>query len=82
MKKLILLASIIVSLASCGSQSGNQIPITVVKAIVIESGTKTFIRIPNTLKDVYSVGDTVYLDLLTHRINEIDTTTARVVIIK
>lgn len=83
MKKLILLLSVVIALASCGSQSsGNQIPITVVKAIVLESGTKTFIRIPNTLKDVYSIGDTVYLDLLTHRINEIDTTTARVVIIK
>ena len=82
MKKLILLLSVVIALASCGSESGSQNPLIVVKAIVIKNNTKTFIRIPNTLKDVYSVGDTVYLNLITHRISEIDTTTTRVVIIK
>ena len=80
MKKLILLASIVISLISCGSQSGNQIPITVVKATIVGSNIKTFVRIPNTLKDVYTTGDTVLLNVLTHRIDESDTSSVRAII--
>lgn len=81
MLRVILLLAVIVSLASCGSQSsGNQITTTVVKATIVGSNVKTFIRIPNTLINVYSVGDTVLLNVATHRIDESDTSSVRAIV--
>ena len=50
------------------------------RVVVLESNTVSFVHIPNNLDSVYRVDDTVWVNLVTHRIDDLDTNTMMSVI--
>ena len=69
------------TLTSCGEHPDRAI-FKIYKVKVIESSTTSFIRVPKGLETVYQVNDTVWVNMILHRIDDTDTTTAKCVIIR
>jgi hypothetical protein len=74
---LILLAN-----QSCTSNasSGNRPAFTTHRAKVLENNTITFVRIPDYLSKVYGYGDTVWVDMAKHVIDDTSDITMQCVI--
>lgn len=50
------------------------------RVIVLETNTVSFIYVPNHLDSVYRIDDTVWVNLETHRIDDLDSNTMMSVI--
>jgi len=76
---LAIIISIIVALSSCEHPESK--PLYKIKRVVIlETNTISFVHIPNTLDSIYRNEDTVWVNLLTHRIDDSDSLTMMAVI--
>lgn len=85
MKKIIVLLAGLVSIlcVSCADirpYSNNPEVEPTVRAKVIESGTITYCKLTNTQKWVMQVGDTVWLDITQHCIDDTSNNTMKVVL--
>ncbi len=79
MKKLLVLVAIAISIASC-SQSSSVPPFKTKRVIILESNTVSFVHIPTTMDSIYRTNDTVWVNLVTHRIDDLDSNTMMSVI--
>jgi hypothetical protein len=50
------------------------------RVVVLETNTVSFVHIPKALDSVYRVDDTVWVNLVTHRIDDLDSNTMMSVI--
>lgn len=81
MKKVLTLLLSTIALYSCSNESGKLETLTF-RATCLESNTRTFARFSSELSGVYKEGDTVWVNMLTHRIDDRDTTTQLCVLIR
>jgi hypothetical protein len=78
MKKFLLMVTIAFSIVSCTEPTS---PVYKTKRVVIlENNTISFVRIPSSLDSVYKVNDTVWVNLVTHKIDDTCNTTMMAVI--
>lgn len=80
MKKLLLSLSIVVALVSC-SETKREEPVTC-RAVCLESSTVTYARYPDRFIGVYKNGDTVWVNMTTHFIDDVDTNAQKCVLIQ
>jgi hypothetical protein len=74
MKKLLLMAAIAFSIASC-NYSESETPFVTKRVLILENNTVTFIHVPRGLDSVYRNEDTVWINLEKHRIDDLDSLT-------
>ena len=79
MKKIMLMVAITFSIVSC-NESTTVPPFKTRRIIVLESNTVSFVHVPTTLDSIYKDNDTVWVNLVTHRINDLDSNTMMSVI--
>ena len=72
MKKFMLMVAIAFSIASCQEQAPT---FKTKRVVILESNTISFVHIPIGLDSVYRVDDTVWVNLITHRIDDTDSNT-------
>jgi len=75
---LAIIISIIVALSSCNTESKPAFKTK--RVVILENNTISFVHIPNTLDSIYRNEDTVWVNLLTHRIDDSDSLTMMAVI--
>ena len=74
MKKVLLLVAIAISIVSC--EHSESVPAYRTKRVVIlETNTISFVHIPRAMDSVYRNDDTVWVNLITHRIDDLDSNT-------
>jgi len=78
MKKVLFLTAIIAALASC-SETKREEPVTF-RANCLESSTITYVRCTEKLSPIYKDGDTVWVNMNTHYIDDVDTTAQKCVL--
>ena len=79
MRKILLMVAIALSIASCNYPESK--PSFVTKRIVVlENNTVSFIHVPTGLDSIFRYEDTVWVNLLTHRIDDSDSLTMMAVI--
>lgn len=66
-----------VLMSSCNDQSDILYKSSNFRVRVIESGTISFVRITDELSHVYKEGDTVWVNMKLHRIDDVDTLTQK-----
>lgn len=71
MKKILSLAAVVALLSSCGEEVK---PPLMSRAKCLESGTITYAKYPDALIGMYQEGDTVWVNMRTHFIDDKDTT--------
>ena len=71
MKKLLLMVAIAFSIVSCTDDS-TQTTFRTRRIVVLENNSVSFINIPSHLDSVYRTNDTVWVNLFTHRIDDLD----------
>lgn len=79
MKKLLSLIVLITVFASCATET-RQPPFKTKRVRVLENNTISYIHVPSGLDNVYKYNDTVWVNMETHKIDDIDTTTMMCVI--
>jgi len=79
MYKLLLMVSIAISIVSC-EYPESQPTFKTKRIIVLENNTTSFVRIPSTLDSIYRNEDTVWVNLITHQIDDCDSFTMMSVI--
>lgn len=79
MKKLLLMVSIAISIVSCNYPE-SQPPFKTKRVVILENNTISFIHVPLGLDSVYRTNDTVWVNLVTHRIDDSDSLTMMAVI--
>lgn len=72
-------------LTSCGqdtqiASNGDILKPVIRRAVVLENNTLTYVSIRPSLDTVYKAGDTVWVNLDTHRIDDTDSTTMMAVL--
>jgi hypothetical protein len=72
------MVAIAFSIASC--QDVNVAPFKTKRVIVLETNTISFVHIPVGLDSIYRNDDTVWVNMLTHRIDDTDSLTMMAVI--
>lgn len=55
-------------------------PFKTKRVVVLETNTVSFVHIPKALDSVYRIDDTVWVNLVTHKIDDLDTNTMMSVI--
>jgi len=78
MKKLLLLVAVAISIASC--QSTTIPPFKTRRVVILENNTVSFVHVPTTMDSIYRTNDTVWVNLVTHRIDDLDSLTMMAVI--
>jgi hypothetical protein len=73
LKKLIALA-VIILLYSCSNDGGRK-DFLMFKAICLENHTRTYAKFSSELTGIYNEGDTVWVNMDTHMIDDKDSTT-------
>lgn len=77
MKKFMLMVAIAFSIASCQER----VPTFKTKRVVVlETNTISFVHVPVGLDSIYRIDDTVWVNLVTHRIDDLDSNTMMSVI--
>ena len=79
MKKLLLLVAIAFSIASC-NETTTVAPFIKKRVLVLETNTISFVHVPIGLDSIYRNEDTVWVNLVTHRIDDLDSNTMMSVI--
>ena len=79
MKKFLLMVSIAFSIVSCEYPESKP-QFKTKRVVILENNTISFVHIPNTLDSIYRNEDTVWVNLLTHRIDDSDSLTMMAVI--
>ena len=79
LKKLTILLSVI-ALYSCSNESNKEF--LTFKAYCLESNTKTYAKFPSELAEIYNQGDTVWVNMNNHFIDDKDSMTQKCVLIK
>jgi hypothetical protein len=77
MKKLLVSAAVVALLASCGEDVK---PPVMFRAKCLESGTVTYAKFPDVLIGMYQEGDTVWVNMRSHFIDDRDTTAQKCVL--
>ena len=80
MKKLLLMVAIAFSIASCQHPETRVAPFKTKRVVVLENNTISFVHIPIALDSIYRINDTVWVNLLTHRIDDLDNNTMKALI--
>jgi hypothetical protein len=70
----------IIVLSSCSNQQPSGQLYNTKRVVVLENNTVSFVNIPRNLDSIYHDFDTVWVNLLTHRIDDRDTNTMMCVI--
>jgi hypothetical protein len=78
---LLIIIGIVVALSSCNHPESKP-PFITKRVVVLENNTVSFIHVPKGLDSVYRYEDTVWVNLLTHRIDDSDSLTMMCVIKK
>lgn len=78
MRKIFYLVAIALSIASCNPES--KPPFVTKRIVVLENNTVSFIHVPSGLDSIFRYEDTVWVNLLTHRIDDGDSLTMMAVI--
>lgn len=71
MKKFLSLAAIATIIAS-SCQNSTTPPFKTKRIIVLENNSVSFIHVPSALDSIYRIEDTVWVNLQTHRIDDLD----------
>ena len=71
------MVAIAFSIASCQEQAPTY---KIKRVVVLENNTVSFVHVPVGLDSIYRAGDTVWVNLITHRIDDSDTLTMMSVI--
>jgi len=79
MKKLLLMVAIAFSIVSC-QETTRVTPFKTKRVIVLENNTISFVHIPIGLDSIYRMNDTVWVNLITHRIDDTDNNTMKALI--
>ena len=79
MKKFLSLVAIALSIVSC-EHPESQPQFKTKRVVILENNTISFVHIPNALDSIYRNEDTVWVNLLTHRIDDSDSLTMMAVI--
>jgi len=74
MKKFMIMVAIAFSIASC-QQTTTVAPFIKKRVMVLETNTISFVHIPIGLDSIYRNEDTVWVNLVTHRIDDLDSNT-------
>ena len=83
MKFFLFMVAIAFSIVSCdhpSSKSSYKSNYKRKRIIALEHNTVSFVIIPNNLDSVYRDNDTVWVNMTTHRIDDLDSSTTRSVI--
>ena len=81
MKKLLLMVAIAFSIASC-QETTRVAPFKIKRVVVLENNTISFVHVPTGLDSVYRINDTVWVNLITHRIDDTCNTTMKALLVK
>lgn len=76
---LAIIISIIVALSSCEHPESKP-QFKTKRVVILENNTISFVHIPNALDSIYRNEDTVWVNLLTHHIDDSDSLTMMAVI--
>jgi hypothetical protein len=79
MKKILLMVAIAFSIASC-QETKTVPPFKKKRVIVLETNTISYVHIPIGLDSIYRNEDTVWVNLITHQIDDCDSFTMMSVI--
>ena len=79
MKKILSFIALVGVFASCSTET-RQPPFKTKRVKVLENNTISYIHVPSGLDSVYKYNDTVWVNMETHRIDDVDTTTMMCVI--
>lgn len=79
MRKILYLVAVALSIASCEHPESKP-QFKTKRVVILETNTISFVHIPNTLDSIYRNEDTVWVNLLTHRIDDSDSLTMMAVI--
>jgi hypothetical protein len=79
MKKFMIMVAIAFSIASC-QQNPEYSPFIKKRVMVLETNTISFVTLPIGLDSIYRNEDTVWVNLVTHRIDDLDSNTMMSVI--
>ena len=81
MKKFLLVVSIAFSIVSCQDYVITpSLPFITKRVMVLETNTISFVHVPIGLDSIYRNEDTVWVNLVTHRIDDLDSNTMMSVI--
>lgn len=76
-----LMVSIAFSIVSC-QETTRVAPFKTKRVVVLENNTISFVHVPIGLDSIYRINDTVWVNLITHRIDDTDDNTMKGLIIK
>jgi len=76
---LAIIIGVIVALTSCNYPESKP-PFVIKRVVILENNTVSFIHVPRILDSVFRYEDTVWVNLLTHRIDDSDSLTMMAVI--
>jgi hypothetical protein len=79
MKKILSFIALIAVFASCTTETRKP-PFKTKRVRVLENNTISYIHVPFGLDSIYKYNDTVWVNMITHKIDDIDTTTMMCVI--
>jgi hypothetical protein len=80
MKKFLSLVAIAISIASCQETTSHVSPLKTKRVMILETNTISFVFVPTALDSIYRNEDTVWVNLETHRIDDLDSNTMMSVI--
>jgi len=80
MKKILLMVTIAFSIVSCEHPETKVDPFKTKRVVVLESNTISFVYVPIGLDSIYRNNDTVWVNLDTHRIDDLDSNTMKALI--
>ena len=80
MKKFLLMVAIAFSIASCEETTYHVSPLKTKRVMILETNTISFVFVPSVLDSIYRIDDTVWVNLETHRIDDLDSKTMMSVI--
>ena len=80
MKKLLLMVAIAFSIVSCQHPETRVTPFKTKRVVVLENNTISFVHVPIGLDSIYRINDTVWVNLITHRIDDTDNNTMKALI--
>ena len=75
------MVAIAFSIASCNETTTSHIsPLKTKRVMILETNTISFVFVPTMLDSIYRIDDTVWVNLETHRIDDLDSNTMMSVI--
>ncbi len=73
------MVTIAISMVSCQHPESKP-PFKTRRVVILENNTVSFVHVPATMDSIYRTNDTVWVNLVTHRIDDLDSLTMMAVI--